>query len=183
MLGAIDRITEWKTTDVDADLAPIRQVAELDFSRSVWGSLGHRVRVIVVRSLERQGKQMTLYNGVDWTVQVFLTNRIEEADDIAWDYDQRAGIEALIADLKQFWGIAQAASHGFSANHAAFLLKLLSHNLVDRYAVSVHPELPRWRTAWRRRTLLGTPGRLSRSGRGRKIHLPPGSPLQPRLLE
>lgn len=183
MLGAIDRVTDWKTTDVDADLAPIRQVAELDFSRDVWRDLGHRVRVIVVRSVERHGKQMTLFHGIDWTVQVFLTNRIEEADDIAWDYDQRAGIEAHIADLKQFWGIAQTACHGFIANHAAFLLKMLAHNLMDRYAVNVHPELPRWRTAWRRRTLLRTPGRLSRSGRVRRLHLPAGSPLQPRLLE
>jgi Transposase DDE domain group 1 len=142
LFGAIAQITEWKTTDVDADLAPIRQVAELDFARTTWSSLGHRVRVIVVRSLERQDKQMPLFDGLDWTVQVFLTNRIEDADDIAWDYDGRAGIEAHIGDLKQFWGIAEAAGHGFSANHAAFLLKLLSHNLVDRYAHTMHPGLP-----------------------------------------
>jgi hypothetical protein len=35
-------------------------------------------------------------------------------------------------------------------------------------------------TPWRRRTLLRVPGRLSRSGRGRRLRLPPGSPLLPK---
>ena len=54
---------------------------------------------------------------------------------------------------------------------------MFTHNLLDRYATEQFPELPKWRTPWRRRTLLRVPGRLSRSGRGRKLHLPPGSPL------
>ena len=47
----------------------------------------------------------------------------------------------------------------------------------NRYATEQFSDLPRWRTPWRRRTLLRGPGRLSKSGRRRKIHLPPGSPL------
>jgi len=44
---------------------------------------GLSVRVIVVRSVERHGKQLPLLDGVDWTFQVFLTNRVDDADDIA----------------------------------------------------------------------------------------------------
>lgn len=183
LLGAVAHAKSWQTTDEDADGAPIRQVAEIDFSRATWRALASPVRVIAVRSIERHGKQLPLFEGIDWTVQVFLTNRVDDADDIAWDYDARAGIEGHIAELKGSWGLGQAASHGFAANHAALLLKLLSHNLLDRYATTVHPTLPRWRTPWRRRTLLRVPGRLSRSGRGRKLHLPPGSPLLQPLLE
>ncbi|MEZ4297606.1 MAG: IS1380 family transposase [Polyangiaceae bacterium] len=180
---AVAGAANWTTTDLDADENPIRQVAELPFSRQVWDGIEPGVRVIAVRSLERQGKQLPLLDGFDWTVQVFLTNRPDAADDIAWDYDGRAGIEPHIAELKGFWGLGHASCHAFAANHAAFLLKLLAHNLLGRFAHTMLPGLPRWRTAWRRRTLLRCPGRLSRSGRGRKLHLPPGSPLLQAMLE
>ena len=181
LYGAVSWATNWKTTDVDADGRPIRQVTELDFSRATWRDKGVKPRVIAVRSIDRHGKQLPLMDGADWTVQVFLSNRTEEdADDVAWDYDKRAGIEPLIAELKGAWGIGHASSYGFAANHAVFLLKLLTHNLLDRYATEQFPELPRWRTPWRRRTLLRVPGRLSRSGRGRSLRLPPGSPLLPK---
>jgi hypothetical protein len=177
LLAAVALATDWKTTDEDADGKPMRQVTELPFARQVWEGIEPKVRVIAVRSRERQGKQLPLFDGLDWTVQIFLTNRPDDADDIAWDYDGRAGIEALLAELKGFWGIGHASCHAFSANHAAFLLKLLAHNLLDRYVATMHPELHRFRTGWQRRMLLRSPGRLSRSGRGRKLHLPPGSPL------
>lgn len=177
LYGAVTWATNWKTMDVDAEKRPTRQIAELEFCRDTWRKRGVKVRVIAVRSLERHGKQLPLIEGADWTVQVFLTNRVDDANDIAWDYDKRAGIEPLIAELKGAWGIGHASNYGFAANHAAFLLKLLTHNLVDRYATEDFPQLPRWRTPWRRRTLLRVPGRISRSARGRKLHLPPGSPL------
>lgn len=183
LLGAVAYTTKWKTVDRDAEGAPIRQVAELDFRREPWRVLELPVRVIAVRSLERHGKQLPLFEGADWTVQVFLTNRPDEADDIAWDYDGRAGIEPHIAELKGCWGIGEASCHSFDANHAALLLKLLAHNLSHRYVTTGHPEMARWRTAWQRRTLFRVPGRLTRSGRGRQLHLPAGSPLLLSRLE
>lgn len=177
LLSAVALAKAWKTMDVDADGRPIRQVAELRFTRAVWADMQPGVRVIAVRSLDRHGKQLPLFDDANWTVQVFLTNRPDDANDIAWDYDGRAGIEAHLADLKGSWGIGQSASYGFAANHAAFLLKLLAHNLLERYVATLFPDLPRWRTPWRRRTLLRCPGRLSRSGRSQRLHLPPGSPL------
>lgn len=183
LFGAVTLIKNWKTEDVDADLQPIRQVAELDFSRESWNKKSVQVRVIVVRSRERQGKPLPLLDDLDWTVQVFLTNRIDDPNDIAWDYDKRAGIEPLIAEFKGAWGIGHASSCGFAANHAMFLLKMLTHNLLDRYASERFPSLPRWRTPWRRRVLLRVPGRLSRSANKRTLHLPPGSPLHTPQIE
>jgi hypothetical protein len=177
LYNAILAVKSWKTVDVDAENEPTRQIAEVDFARGRWRELGLEVRVIVVRSRERQGKQLPLLDGVDWTVQVFLTNRTDDANDIAWDYDQRAGIEPLIAEFKGAWGIGHASTYGFAANHAMFLLKMLTHNLLDRYTTEQFPHLAHWRTPWRRRVLLRVPGRLSRSGRKRKLHLLPGSPL------
>ena len=175
--------TDWTTVDVDADELPIRQVAEIPFVRAGWEALDVPVRVIAVRSKERHGKQLLLLDDADWTFQVFLTNRVEDANDIAWDYDQRAGIEPIIAELKGGWGIGHASSYSFAANHAVLLLKLLAYNLLDRYATTQHVTLPRWRTPWRRRTLIVVPGRLSRSGRRRQLHLLPGSPMSLPQLE
>lgn len=177
LYNAILAVKSWKTVDIDAEKQPIRQIAEVDFARGSWRELGLHVRVIVVRSLERHGRQLPLLDGHDWTVQVFLTNRTDDANDIAWDYDQRAGIEPLIAEFKGAWGIAHASTYGFAANHAMFLLKMLTHNLLARYTTEQFPHLARWRTPWQRRVLLRVPGRLSLSGRRRKLHLLPGSPL------
>jgi hypothetical protein len=175
----------WRTKDVDAEGRPSRQIAELQFERDTWAERNLKVRVIAVRSRERQGRQLPLLDNldVDWTVQVFLTNRIDDADDVAWDYDQRAGVEPLIAELKGAWGIGEASSYSFNANHAVFLLKMLSHNVLDRYAREYFPHIPSWRTPWRRRLLLRVPGRLSRSGGQRRIHVHPSSPIRIAMLE
>jgi hypothetical protein len=183
--AAIATHPRWKTVDRDADGKPSRQIAELTFQRKSWAERGLNVRVIVVRSLERHGRQLALPDPLDlgWTVQVFLTNRIDDADDVAWDYDARAGIEPLIAELKGAWGIGQASSYSFRANHAVLLLKVLSHNLLIRYARERFRDLPKCRTPWRRRLLLRAPGRMSRSGRRTQLHVLPLSPLARVLRE
>jgi hypothetical protein len=113
----------WRTVDVDADGKPTRQVAEVDFTRGEWSARGLAVRVIAVRSLERDtGKQLYLWEDAEWTAQAFLTNDMhDDADELAYDYDGRAGVEPLIADLKGAWGIGMVPSADFAANHAALL--------------------------------------------------------------
>lgn len=181
MCGALQQVTKWRTVERDVDERPSRQVVELDFQRDTWKKLDVAPRVIVVRSTTRRGKQLSWLDDADWAYQVFLTNRTDDADDIAWDYDKRAGIEPLIAELKGAWGIGHVSSRSFAANHAMLLLKMLVYNLLDRYAHHF-PDLPRWRTPWRRRTLLRIPGRLSYSGHQHRLHLPPGSPLVSAVL-
>jgi hypothetical protein len=157
----------WRTVDRDADGHPVRQVAVVDFSRIEWRHQGLKVRVIAVISKERDcGKQLYLWEGQDWTVQVFLTNDWHsDADELARAYDARAGIEPLIGDLKGAWGIGKVPSDDFNANHAALLLKLLTHNLLRRYVAHAAPSLATWRAPWIRRALILVPGRLVRRGR------------------
>jgi hypothetical protein len=166
---AIQKHTTWTTVDRDAFGKPTRQVAELDFARDEWQKNGLKVRVIAIRSNERDnGKQLYLWDDLDYTVQVFLTNdTCSDADDIAWRYDGRAGIEPLIAELKNGFGVDKVPSAGFNANHAALLLKALTHNLVRRYVRAEAPKLKTWRIAWIRRALFLVPGRVVRSGRRR----------------
>lgn len=170
----------WRTVDVDADGKPTRQVAEVDFERDEWRKQGLTVRVIAVRSKERDtGKQLYLWEDSEWTAQAFLTNdQHDDADELARDYDGRAGVEPLIAELKGGWGIGKIPSADFQANHAALLIKLLTHNLLRRYVLAMAPALAAWRASWIRRALIIVPGRFGRHGRSPWLRLAP----RPHLL-
>lgn len=183
LAGAVWACSSWKTVDRDADGRPLRQVAEIDFARDEWTKKNQRFRVIAVRSRERDhGKQLYLWDGLDYTVQAFVTNDLwSDADDLAQDYDGRAGIEPLIGELKSHWGIGKVSSESFEANHATLLLKLLTHNLLRRYVAAKAPHLRTWRAPWLRRVLMAVPGRLvTRAGRKRVLHMAPRAAFTPR---
>jgi len=180
LLDAVATHTKWTTTDFDAEGKPLTQVAEIDFARDVWTKDGLDVRVVAMRTRgDRSGKQVFLWQDLEFTTQIFLTNdRDIAADDLAFEYNARAGIEPVIGDLKSGWGMGKVPSQLFAANHAAMLIKLLSYNLMRLYAVATcPPELHRWRSTWLRRALIWTPGRLVRSGRRWSLRLPPRSML------
>lgn len=183
LLDAVWRTTRWTTLDWDADGKPAMQAADIDFARVVWREAGLRVRVVAVRSKERDtGRQLQLWDLDDYSVQVFLTNDFDAPlGDLAAIYNGRAGIEPLIAELKGAWGIGEVPSAAFVANHAAMLLKMLVHNLLRRFVVARAPALATWRTPWIRRVLLRVPARLVRHGRSRTLRFAASSPL--RLLE
>ena len=171
LCGAISRVTKWRTVDRDADGKPTRQLAEIPFARGEWKKAGLPVRVIAVRSRDREsGKHLYFWEDLDYTVQVFLANdAYSDADDLAHRYDGRAGIEPLLAELETGWGIGKVPTTDFAANHAALLRKVLAHNLVRRYVVANVPALRTWRVQWLRRALFVVPGRLVRSGRRRTL--------------
>lgn len=183
LCAAVTKATAWTTVDRDAHGRPTRQVAQVAFTRDEWAKRSDlNVRVLAVRSREREnGKQVYLWNDLDYTVQVFLTNDLHsDPDDLAHRYDQRAGIEPLIAELKNAWGIDKVPSRSFDANHAALLLKVLTHNLFRRYVRRHCKPIASWRTAWLRRAVILVPGRLVRSGRTLTLRTAP-RPYLPKL--
>jgi hypothetical protein len=188
MMGAIAACKRWKTVEEDADGRPLRQVAEIDFVREEWTKIEwanakKRVRVIAVRSRDcEHGKQLYLWEGLDYTARAYLTNDIySDADVLAQDYDGRAGIEPLIGEFKSRWGIAKVSSESFDANHATLLLKLLAHNLLRRYVAEKAPHLRTWRAPWLRRALILIPGRLvMAAGRKLVLHMAPRAEFTPR---
>jgi hypothetical protein len=175
LLTAVWATTRWTTVDWDADGLPLRQVAEIDFQRGEWKAAGLKVRVVAVRSRDRdKGRQLYLWDLDPYTVQVFLTNDMySDADAIARRYDGRAGIEPLIAELKGAYGIGKVPTDGFAANHAALLLKMLTHNVLRRFVAARFPAMRSWRAPWLRRALLLIPGRLVRHGRQRQLRIGP----------
>lgn len=179
LLGHMLITANWRTVDVGADGKPLRQVAELSFRRDGWTNAGKAFRVIATRYRDRDtGKQVQLWQHLDYAVQAFVTNNWQfDAEDIVADYDGRAEIEPLIAELKNGVGIGKVPSQDFNANHAAFLIKLITHNLVRRFVSAVAPALQSWRLPWLWRLLLRVPGRLVRSGRRWTLRVPAGSLL------
>ena len=170
----------WQTVDVDAHGRPLTQVAEVTFRRPAWIEAGLTVRVIARRTREHtSGRQTALWDGADWTTQVFLTNDPSiDPVDVPFEYNGRASVEPLIAELKGAWAIGKIPSETFVANHAMFLIKLLAHNLLSRFVHHVRlPHVQTWRTQWIRRVLLCVPARLLRSARCWILRLPPASPL------
>ena len=179
LLYAVATVTRWRSVDWDADGKPTIQVAETPFVRKSWSEAGVKVRAVAVRTLERDiGKQVKLWELDDYSVQVFLTNDFDcPAEDVARRYNGRAGVEPLIAEMKNGYGIGAVPSASFAANHAALLLKMLVHNLLRRFVVDRIPKLRSWRVAWLRRVLIRVPACLIRHGRGRTLRLPPAGAL------
>ena len=158
-------------------------MATVDFARGEWTARKLAVRVVAVRTRERDsGKHIYLWDDLEYTVQAFLTNDVySDEDDLADRYNNRAGIEPLIAEFKSGWGIGKVPTNSFNGNHAGFLLKLLAHNLLRRFVAERVPELRTWRAPWIRRALILVPGRLRKSGRRRSIRMPNRPVMAPML--
>ena len=180
LVSEIVSTAKWATTEYDADGTVITQVAEIDFVRGEWREQGlPPIRVVAVRSRERQGGKHL--DDSELTVQAFFTNDWDsEAEDVVLEYDERAGIEPLLAELKQQWGLEKVSSHDFGANAALMLLKGLAMNLLQRLAKQQAPTVAqRWRTYGLRRLLILRPARLVRTGRRVIVRLG-GLPVEPK---
>jgi hypothetical protein len=172
--------TKWKTVDRDALGRPSREVAEIDFAREGWPvEDGKRFRVIAVRTNEKwSGEQVCLWPDNDLSVSVYITNdHHRDADELARHYDDRAGVETVIGDLKSGFGIGKHSSAIFDANEAAFLLKMLAYNLVRRFVNESHPAAREWRMPWIRHVLILIPGRLLRAEGRWELRLAPRAML------
>lgn len=167
------KTTAWKTVDRDAFDRPTRQVAEIPFERDDWPK--GKYRVFAVRTNERDsGKQVQLWSELDYSVHVYVTNDWDRGlDELARLYDDRAGIEPLIGELKNAFGIGKVSTADFDANETAFLIKLLAYNLMRRWVVANFAQAARWRASWIRRTCVCIPARLLRSGGRWELRLAP----------
>jgi Transposase DDE domain group 1 len=173
LVNAVFATNNWRTVDRDAFEQPTRQVAVIDFQRSDWPP--GRFRVFAIRTSEREsGKQTCLWDDLDHSVSVYITNDTSrDLDELARCYDERAAIEPLIAELKNGFGIGKASTNDFDANEAAFLLKLLAYNLMRRWASESWPAVSGWRASWIRRACVLVPARLLRSGGRWELRMAP----------
>lgn len=173
--SAVQAHRDWSSVDFDADGRAIRQVAEIDVQRGVWRDAGIAPRVLAAREWDREsGGTKALWPELDWSAWAVLTNaQSDELDTLIREYNGRAEVEPMIADLKGAWGIGKIPTSDFRANHAMLLLKALTFNLLARYVAAKFPAAQRWRTPWVRHAVMRVAGRLIRSGRSRTLRVPP----------
>jgi hypothetical protein len=125
---------------------------------------------LIVRRTRLVGTQARLWP--DWRHHAFITDRAGTAVDLDVEHRRHATVELAIRDLKEGAGWNHAPSGKFLANAAWIVIGALAHNLLrwvaplglDHHGPIVAKTL--------RRHIITVPGRLTRSARKRRLHLP-----------
>ncbi len=128
----------------------------------------------------RPGSQLALVVVYDY--HALITNREGDALYLEADHRRHAVVEDVIRDLKYGVGLNHLPSGRFSANAAWLVLNALAHNLgrwVRRLGLGV--ESPPMTTKTLRTRYLSLPGRMTRSARRNRLHLPVEWPWQDRF--
>lgn len=163
---------DWIVSDEQADGVATQWVGEVPVTRAVWTAAEKRFRLLALRKRgEKSGRLLWPEYGLEDVVQLFVSNDSEQIpEDVSYVYNGRAGIEPMIAEWKNDWGLGLVSSRVFGANHALLLLKLLAFNALELYARQELPGSSPWRSKWKRRALLLRAGRLIK-GPGRTLEL------------
>jgi hypothetical protein len=130
---------------------------------------------LIVRRTRLVGAQAELFP--NWRHHAFVTDRPGTAVWLDQDHRRHATVELCIRDLKAGVGLRHHPSGKFAANAAWLVAATLAHNLLRWIAaigLGARGELVVAKTL--RRTLLSLPGRITRSARRWRLHLPAGWP-------
>ena len=132
-------------------------------------------RRLIVRRTRLVGPQAELWP--DWRYFPFITNRTDPLEVVEAEHRQHAVVELTIRDLKD-QALQHFPSGQFNANAAWTVIACLAHNLL-RWTTLIGLPGATVRTARTlRRRLLQIPGRLTRSARQWRLHLPARWPWQ-----
>jgi hypothetical protein len=166
--AAIATISEDAWTDIVYPDEGVAQLAETRYK-------GDR---LIVRRTRLVGEQAELFP--NWRYHALVTDRVGTTVWLDADHRRHAVVELCIRDLKAGGGLRHHPSGRFNANAAWLLIATLAHNLLRWIAaigLGARGELVVAKTL--RRTLLSLPGRITRSARRWRLHLPAGWPWAP----
>jgi hypothetical protein len=173
-------ITVRQTKTVRAAIAAIPEAAWVPIAYQPDGvaqvaETPYRGDRLIVRRVRNQGDQAQLF--ATWRYHAFVTDRVGTMLELDADHRRHAVCELAIRDLKAGAGLAHLPSGQFNANSAWLLAATLAHNLL-RWTATLGLGVGDQQTVAKtlRRTLLALPGRLTRSGRQWRLHLPAGWP-------
>jgi hypothetical protein len=127
------------------------------------------VRLIVRRVRPTPGSQLALLTLYDY--HAFITDRDGETLDLEADHRRHAEIENAIRDLKYGMALNHLPSGKFGANGAWLAVQVIAHNLA-RWTARIGLGAGIVTTKTLRRRLFSLPGRLTRSARRWRLHLP-----------
>jgi hypothetical protein len=173
-------ITVRQTKTVRAAIAAIPEAAWVPIAYQPDGvaqvaETPYRGDRLIVRRVRNPGDQQQLFP--TWRYHALVTNRVGTMLELDADHRRHAVCELAIRDLKAGAGLAHLPSGRFAANAAWLLAATLAHNLLRWTAIlglGVGDQQTIAKTL--RRTLLVLPGRLTRSARHWRLHLPAGWP-------
>jgi hypothetical protein len=173
-------ITVRQTTTVRAAIAAIPETAWAAIGYAADGlaqvaEIAYRGDRLIVRRVRNLGDQQQLF--ATWRYHAFVTDRVGTPVALDADHRRHAVCELAIRDLKTGAGLAHLPSGTFTANAAWLLATTLAHNLL-RWTATLGLGVRDQQTVAKtlRRTLLALPGRLTRSARRWRLHLPAGWP-------
>lgn len=156
----IAAIPEGAWVPIDYPAPGIAQVAETH----------HEGERLIVRRVRHEADQGELV--LDWRHHAFVSDRDGDARELDRDHRAHAVVELAIRDLKEGSGLAHCPSGRFFANAAWLVLAGLAHNLL-RWVAALGLRIPGAIVAKTvRRRYLTLPGRITRSGRRQRLHLP-----------
>ena len=122
---------------------------------------------------------MTLFKLGKYHYQVLVTNLPLRPLNLWRFYNDRAGVELLIKQLKGDYALGSIPTCHFFANKTSFHLLLLAYNLINWFKrLCLPPELQRATLQTLRHTILLMPAQLRRTDNRPRLALPASGPRE-----
>lgn len=179
-------ITVRQVSPVKAAIAGIDDAAWQPIDYTIGGDAevaecpyGDRHR-LVVRRTRIIGAQAELFD--NWRHHAFITDSTTSAVEADTDHRAHAVIELAIRDLKDGAGLEHCPSGRFHANGAWAVHATVAHNLLRWVHLLGTATTGPVVAKTMRRKLLTLPGRFTRGGRRRQLHLPARWPWSSEFL-
>ena len=165
----IEAIPETAWTPIPYWIADGADVAETTYTPFAGEKDAKPVRLIVRRVRPTPGSQLAFLTLHDF--HAFITDREGTMLELEADHRRHAEIENAIRDLKYGVGLNHLPSGRFAANGAWLAVQVIAHNLA-RWTARIGLGEGIVTTKTLRRRLFSLAGRLTRSARRWRLHLP-----------
>ena len=148
------------------------EVAEFRYQPARW-QRSYRFAVIRRPQPEEPTEQLTLFKLGRYHYQVLVTNLPLRPLNLWRFYNDRAGIELVIRQLKGDYALGRIPGHHFVANETYFHLLLLAYNLTNWFKrLSLPPDFQNATLQTLRHKILLMPAQLVRTGNRSRLNLP-----------
>ena len=148
------------------------EVAEFRYQPTRWR---HPYRFVVIRrpQAEEPTEQLTLFKLGRYHYQVLVTNLSLQPLNLWRFYNQRAGVELLIKQLKGDYALGSIPTRHFFTNETYFHLLLLAYNLINWFKrLCLPPALQTATLQTLRQQILLMPAQLTRTENRPRLLLP-----------
>jgi len=148
------------------------EVAQFRYQPTRWK---HPYRFVVIRrpQAEEPTEQLTLFKLGRYHYQVLVTNLPLQPLNLWRFYNDRAGIELIIKQLKGDYALGSIPTRHFFANETYFHLLLFAYNLINWFKrLCLPPDLQSATLQTLRQQILLMPAQLSRTDNRPRLLLP-----------